>query len=190
MATTSTAIEPTNRRSGILWLILALVVLFAGGAWVWSARIPADTLAALRAPAPAVEHPAPDFTATLLNGESFSLGAMQGTPVVLNYWATWCGPCRAEMPALQNASENYAGRVKFVGVNQGEVATTINPFVEQMGITFPIALDKEQAIGADLYNVKGMPTTFFIDAGGTIRRVWMGEMNAITLEEGIAQILK
>jgi thiol-disulfide isomerase/thioredoxin len=181
--------SPASRRAALLWLLLALVILVAGAAWVWASRVPADTLAALRAPAPAVNHPAPDFTAPLLTGENFSLSSAQGTPVVLNYWATWCGPCRAEMPAIQKAAENYGERVHFVAVNQGEKPNIIAPFVEEFGLTFPIALDPDQAVGGDLYNVKGMPTTFFIDAEGTVQRVWMGEMNAITLEEGIAEIL-
>ncbi len=93
------------------------------------------------------------------------------------------------MPAIQNAATTYGERVQFIAVNQGETLSIIDPFVDEFGLTFPIALDLEQAVGADLYNVMGMPTTFFIDGDGTIQRVWMGEMNAITLEEGIAEIL-
>ena len=84
----------------------------------------------------------------------------------------------------------YAGRVTFVGVSEGEDAATIAPFVDEFGISFPIALDEEQGIGADLYEVSGLPTTFFVDGSGVIRRVWMGEMNSVTLEEGIAEILR
>jgi cytochrome c biogenesis protein CcmG/thiol:disulfide interchange protein DsbE len=190
MATMTSEVKTTSaRRAPRLWLALALLILVAGGAWVWAGRVPADTLAALRIPAPAVDHPAPDFSAPLLTGESFSLSAAAGTPVVLNFWATWCGPCRAEMPAIQNAATTYGERVQFIAVNQGETPSIIDPFVDEFGLTFPIALDLEQAVGADLYNVMGMPTTFFIDGDGTIQRVWMGEMNAITLEEGIAEIL-
>ena len=185
----STPQPPVARRASPFWLLLALVILVAGGAWVWANRVPADALAELRRPAPAVDHPAPDFKAPLLSGESFSLGGAQGTPVVLNFWATWCGPCRAEMPVIQAAAKNYGERVHFVAVNQGEESAVIQPFVDEFGLTFPIALDQDQAVGSDLYNVTGLPTTFFIDGDGTVRRVWMGEMNAITLEEGIAEIL-
>ena len=185
----STPQPPVARRASPFWLLLALVILVAGGAWVWANRVPADALAELRTPAPAVDHPAPDFTAPLLSGESFSLGGAQGTPVVLNFWATWCGPCRAEMPVIQAAAKNYGERIHFVAVNQGEESAVIQPFVDEFGLTFPIALDQDQAVGSDLYNVTGLPTTFFIDGDGTVRRVWMGEMNAITLEEGIAEIL-
>ena len=185
----STPQPPVARRASPFWLLLALVILVAGGAWVWANRVPADALAELRTPAPAVDHPAPDFTAPLLSGESFSLGGAQGTPVILNFWATWCGPCRAEMPVIQAAAKNYGERIHFVAVNQGEESAVIQPFVDEFGLTFPIALDQDQAVGSDLYNVTGLPTTFFIDGDGTVRRVWMGEMNAITLEEGIAEIL-
>ncbi len=188
-ATASTSPTPASRRAPLLWLLLALLILVSGGAWVWASRVPADALAELRTPAPAVDHPAPDFTTPLLSGESFSLSGAAGTPVVLNFWATWCGPCRAEMPAIQKAAENYGARVHFVAVNQGEKEAVIQPFVDEFGLTFPIALDVDQAVGSDLYNVTGMPTTFFIDGDGTVQRVWMGEMNSITLEEGIAEIL-
>lgn len=172
------------------WLIVAVLVALLGGAWTWQSRVPADAVAALREPAPAVGHPAPDFEAPLLGGDSFSLAAARGTPVVLNFWATWCGPCRNEMPALENAAQRYEGKVAFLGVDQGEDAATIQGFLDELGLTFPIALDEDQAVGADLYNVTGLPTTYFIDGEGTIRRVWMGEMNSITLEEGIAEILR
>ncbi len=172
------------------WLLVTLVTVLLGGVWVWVNRVPADTVAAQQLPAPAVGHPAPLFETALLSGERFSLAAQRGTPVVLNFWATWCGPCRNEMPALERAAQRYAGHVDFVGVDEGEDAPTIQAFVDELGLTFPIALDQKQAIGADLYNVNGLPTTYFVDAEGTIRRIWMGEMNSIILEEGIAEILQ
>lgn len=178
------------RWAPLFWGWLALLIAVAGGWWVWSSRLPDATVAQLRMPAPAVGHPAPDFTTTLLDGSPLTLSGLQGTPVVLNFWATWCGPCRAEMPALQQAAQRYAGNVTILGVNEAEDVATITPFVQELGISFPIALDAKQTIGADLYAVSGLPTTFFIDGSGEIRRVWMGEMNSVTLEEGIAQILR
>ena len=189
MATMTSEVKTTSaRRAPRLWLALALLILVAGGAWVWAGRVPADTLAALRIPAPAVDHPAPDFSAPLLTGESFSLSAAAGTPVVLNFWATWCGPCRAEMPAIQNAATTYGERVQFIAVNQGETPSIIDPFVDEFGLTFPIALDLEQAVGADLYNVMGMPTTFFIDRTGVIRRIQIGAVTEATLTQYLKDI--
>jgi thiol-disulfide isomerase/thioredoxin len=179
-----------SSRSSWLWWAAALLLLAAGGWWVWASRMPEESLSALRTPAPAVGHPAPGFNSTLLSGEPISLAGLQGTPVVLNFWATWCGPCRAEMPALERAAQRYDGRAVILGVNQAEDPAVIQEFVEEYGITFPIVLDGDQAIGYDAYAVSGLPTTYFIDGDGVIRRLWMGEMNSITLEEGIAEILQ
>lgn len=171
------------------WGLAALVILLAGSFWVWANRIPADLVAQQMAPAPAVGHPAPDFDVTLVGGDSFSLAEARGTPVVINFWATWCSPCIREMPVLERTAQRYADNLIVLGVDQGEDAATIQKFLTKHGITFPIALDEEQAVGADLYNVNGLPTTFFVDAEGVVRRVWMGEMNTVTLEEGILEIL-
>jgi thiol-disulfide isomerase/thioredoxin len=106
---------------------------------------------------------------------------------VLNFWATWCGPCQRELPALQATATRYEGQVIFAGVDQAEPPETVGPYVERMGLTFHIPLDRDGAVG-DRYNVRGLPTTFFIDANGVIRHIWMGEMNSVTLAEGIAKI--
>lgn len=172
-----------------LWLGVAVVTLAVGGWWVWENRVPADTLAAQRSAAPAVGHPAPDFTLDTLDGGVLSLDDLTGTPVVLNFWATWCGPCRNEMPALQAASERFGDRVRILGVDQAEDPATVQAYIDELGIDFTIPLDAEQHVSSDLYNVSGLPTTFFIDAEGKISKVWMGEMNSITLEEGIAAML-
>lgn len=182
--------RPAARWEPLLWGALALLIAAGGGWWVWANRLPDATVNQLRQPAPAVGHPAPAFATTLLDGSQVALADLAGTPVVLNFWATWCGPCRNEMPALERAAQRYAGHVTLIGVNEAEDAATIAPFVDEFGISFPIALDTEQKIGADLYEVSGLPTTFFIDGSGIIRKVWMGEMNSVTLEEGIAEILR
>jgi cytochrome c biogenesis protein CcmG, thiol:disulfide interchange protein DsbE len=170
------------------WHILTLLLLLVGVPWIWVNRVPVAAQPDFTTPQPAVNHPAPDFTLTTLDGEQFTLSA-QGTPIVLNFWATWCAPCRNEMPALQTASERFQGRVQIIGVDQGESAADVQRFVEEMGVTFPIPMDGDSTVGR-LYNIQGMPTTFFIDRNGVIRHLWIGEMNSITLAEGIAEILR
>jgi hypothetical protein len=91
------------------------------------------------------------------------------------------------MPALQSAAERYAGQVVIGGVDQGEAAAVVQSYVDTLGVTFPIPLDGDSAV-AQRYRVRGMPTTFFVDSGGVIRYIWTGEMNSITLAEGIAKI--
>ena len=176
--------ESTGTR---IWILAALLVLVLGGVWLWLNRVPADQLPANRPPRPVVNHPAPDFSLSTLDGGQFTLSELRGAPVVLNFWATWCGPCQKELPALQAASERHAGRVQFVGVDQAEPQETVQKYADEMGLTFTIPLDLQQDV-ADLYDVLGLPITFFIDAEGIIRHMWIGEMNTITLEEGIAKI--
>ncbi len=107
--------------------------------------------------------------------------------MVLNFWATWCGPCQRELPALQQAAALYDGEVLIVGVDQGEEAAIVQAYVDKLGLTFPMALDHEMEVG-NQFNVGGMPTTFFVDGDGVIRHIWTGEMNSVTLAEGIAKI--
>lgn len=169
------------------WMWVVVTLLIAGPVWLWMSRVPLDAQPVNLAPEPALGRPAPDFTLQTLDGRSFSLSELRGTPVVLNFWATWCGPCQREMPALQTASERYGGAVVIAGIDQAEEAAVVQRFVDEMEITFPIPMDVSSEVGKR-YHVSGMPTTYFVDADGIIRHIWMGEMNSITLAEGIAKI--
>lgn len=169
------------------WLLVLVVLIIGGPIWLWMNREPVDAQAGTMVAGPAVGRPAPDFTLTTLGGDTVTLSDLRGTPVVLNFWATWCGPCRREMPALQAAAERFDGQVLVLGVDQGEDPQIVQDFVTEMGVTFPIPLDDEYLVG-DTYNIRGMPTTFFVDDKGIIRHLWVGEMNSVTLAEGIAKI--
>ncbi len=126
-------------------------------------------------PAPAVGHPAPDFTLPTLDGPEVRLADLRGKPIILNFWATWCPPCRKEMPALEIIWQQHnRGDVVVLGVDQGESVGTVSEYVRQnVGVTFPLPLDRSQAVG-DLYLVRSLPTTFFIDAQGIIREIRVG----------------
>lgn len=169
------------------WNLLLLLLLLVGVAWIWINRIPNNTGTASvnLPPAPAVGHPAPDFSLTTLSGEPFTLSALRGRPVVLNFWATWCPPCRAELPELQGASERLAGQVAIIGVNQAEAPADVGAFVVGLGLTFPVPLDVN-AKASRLYAVRSLPTTFFIDRQGIIRHIQIGPVTEATL----AQMLK
>ncbi|RIK39733.1 MAG: hypothetical protein DCC57_20025 [Chloroflexi bacterium] len=169
------------------WTWLFVTLLIAGPLWLWASRVPLDAQPLNLSPEPALGRPAPDFTLQTLDGQSFRLADLRGTPLVLNFWATWCGPCQREMPALQTAAQRYAGQVVIAGIDQAEESTVVQAFVDEMGVTFPIALDSTSEVGRR-YNVSGLPTTFFVDADGIIRHIWAGEMNSITLAEGIGKI--
>jgi cytochrome c biogenesis protein CcmG/thiol:disulfide interchange protein DsbE len=169
------------------WHFTFLAVLIFGSIWVWVSRAPVTAQIDVRAPQPAIGYPAPDFSLATLDGETVTLSELRGRPVVLNFWATWCDPCRREMPALQATAELFADEVIILGIDEGESASVVKNFVTEYGITYPILLDENFATG-DRFNVRGMPTTFFIDGEGIIRHLWIGEMNRITLAEGIAMI--
>jgi peroxiredoxin len=166
-------------------LIILLCVL--GPAWIFVSRAPGDGTESSHSlpPAPAVGHPAPDITATTLDGETFTLSELRGKPVVLNFWATWCPPCRAELPELQAAAERYDGEVVIAGVNQSEPADAVRAFASQLGLNFVVPLDADGAVSR-LYGVRSLPTTFFIDRQGVIRQMQIGPVTEATL----AQLLR
>ena len=130
---------------------------------------------------------APDFETEYLNGEKFKLSELKGKPIVLNFWATWCPPCRREMPLLQKLHDE--GKIIVVGVNLQEDKKTINEFIEKLNITFPIVLDKDKSIEAR-YNVLLKPTTYFIDKNGIILDKKYGELTESDLKERIQKLLK
>ncbi len=171
------------------WHIAFFTILILGSSWIWINRVPVVVSSDIRVPQPAIDHPAPNFTLTTLANETFTLQEAQGKPVVLNFWATWCGPCQRELPALQAAAERYGERVLILGVDQGEAPELVQRYVDEKGLTFAIPLDAEFEVST-LYNVRGLPTTYFIDSQGVIRQIWLGEMNSITLAEGVAQLLQ
>ena len=166
------------------WNLLILLALVSGLAWIWLNRVPADRPAspASRPAAPAIGYPAPDFALKTPSGEEFKLSALRGTPVVLNFWATWCPPCRAELPELRSASERYAGQIAVVGVNQAESAATVAKAAVELGLTFPIPLDHRGDV-SQVYGVRSLPTTFFIDRDGVIRQIQNGPLTEATLAQ-------
>jgi cytochrome c biogenesis protein CcmG/thiol:disulfide interchange protein DsbE len=168
-------------------LIVFCSVLVLGSAWLWWSRPQAVATAATPAAGPGVDLLAPEITLPTLDGGQFVLSEQRGKPVVLNFWATWCQPCQRELPALQQAAAHFGDRVVFAGVDQGETAEVVQSYVDKLGLTFTIPMDGSGDVGYQ-YNVKGLPTTFFIDADGVIRSFWMGEMNSVTLAENIAKI--
>jgi cytochrome c biogenesis protein CcmG, thiol:disulfide interchange protein DsbE len=144
--------------------------------WIYFSRLPTDSTPT---PGKAAPHPgfaAPEISLLTLAGEEISLSDFRGHPVIINFWATWCPPCRAEMPAMQRAFLDYQDEgVIFLAVNSTsqDSVSAVENFIGQYGITFPILLDKE-GDAMDSYQISSLPTTYFIDRSGIIREVVIG----------------
>ncbi len=120
---------------------------------------------------------APDFTLTLFDGEPFVLSRLMGRPLVINFWASWCVPCRDEALSLERAWRLYEDKdMVVIGVDVQDSDDAARAHLNEFGITYPNGRDADGKITVD-YGVIGMPTTFFIDAGGTIVRRWVGAID-------------
>jgi thiol-disulfide isomerase/thioredoxin len=136
-------------------------------------------------PAPEVGAVAPDFRLQDLNGASVSLGDLRGQVVVLNFWATWCGPCQAEMPMIQESYND--GEFAVLAINFDESIDKVQGFVNEISLSFPVLLDPGGKI-QELYRVRGYPSTYFVDADGVIQFIHIGEMSKANLDSYLAQI--
>lgn len=132
---------------------------------------------------------APDFELTTLDGEAVRLSDYKGKKVILNFWATWCPPCRAEMPDMQKYYDEQAEgeNVEILAVNlttADKGMDKINAFVDEFSLTFPIPMDTEGDIG-DLYQAASIPTSYMIDTDGRVQQKIVGPMNEEMMEEFI-----
>lgn len=177
-------------RTQYEWAVLLVLAVILGGGWIFlSKEEPAAPSAAVTlTEAPIVGHLAPDFTLETPLGETVQLSDLRGQPVVLNFWASWCGPCRFEMPDLQRASMKFNGRSAIIGINQGENNRIITDFGNEFAITYPLLNDQDQTVN-NTYLVNSLPTTIFIDADGIVREVQIGIITEAVLEDRIEALL-
>jgi peroxiredoxin len=137
-------------------------------------------------------HP-PEFTLQDLGGVSHSLLDHQGQVVLINFWTTWCPPCREEMPALQQSYERFKNQGYVVlGVNwtAADDPDLVGPYVEELGLTFPILLDKDSTVSEGLYNLLGLPTSVFVGRDGIIREIIIGALELEALDNKITIMLE
>ena len=132
---------------------------------------------------------APDFTVENSEGEMISLSSLEGKPVVLNFWASWCPPCKSEMPDFQKAYETYGEDIQFVMVNltdgSRETKETAKEYIDEQGYTFPVYYDVNME-AAYAYYVSAVPATYFINAEGKIVAAGRGMLDGESLEEGMS----
>ncbi len=142
------------------------------------------------AAAPEIGKLAPDFQLQTLDGQTFSLSGVRGKPVLLNFWATWCGPCRFEMPFLQEIHDEYSDKgLVLIAVDIGESKSDVENFMQREGLTLPVLLDSQAEV-ARQYRVAAIPTTFFIDKDGIIRGRQIGAFTGkAAIENGLKKIM-
>ena len=129
----------------------------------------------------------PDFTLSDLKGEKVSLASLKGKAVVLNFWATWCAPCVAEMPEIEQAQRRFAGKgLVVLAINDNEEPEKVRRFMEEHGYTFRVLLDRDDHVGQQ-YSVAGWPSMFFIDREGYIRAQYRG-YNPLKLMDDLKKI--
>ena len=131
---------------------------------------------------------APDFSLGLFDGSTFTLSStlQTGKPVVLNFWASWCGPCADEAPVLQDAARRYADRVTFVGIDVQDLDTDARAFARKYAITYPMGSGNAGPISIQ-YGMRGVPETYFIAPDGRLIRKW-NTLTAADLEQFLAEL--
>jgi cytochrome c-type biogenesis protein len=138
-------------------------------------------------------HPAPAFAADDIGGGEVALADLRGKVVLLNVWATWCGPCRREMPGLERLHRTYAGRgleVVGVSIDRESALPQMRQFLDAQGITYRILHDPDNDVSGAFYTI-GVPETFLIDASGIIAHRWIGEFRpeAMDVAERVEALL-
>ena len=174
----------------LVWVGLLIVTGLLGTIWIFHSRETAAGPMAL-ATAPHVGSLAPDFTLQTPSGTSFTLSdyaAGSETPIVLNFWATWCPPCRIEMPFFDEVARRYGDKVAVLGLNQAESAAVIEGFARENNLTYTLLVDQDLRVN-NLYGVLNLPTTIFIDKNGIVREVLIGTISQAVLEDRIDTLL-
>lgn len=173
----------------INFLLAGLLIVGAGLGFIWANKpvTSAATVASLAADTPV--RAAPNFTLKTLSGETVSLTDYRGQVVLVNFWASWCPPCVAELPTLHQfyLSHKSDGFV-VLAVNAEENEPTIRQFVEQNGYTFPVLVDSA-ATAANAYDVRAIPASFIVDQNGNIQYIHRGEIDTQTLKTVVEPLL-
>jgi cytochrome c biogenesis protein CcmG, thiol:disulfide interchange protein DsbE len=175
-----TAKTRSNRGRSLLLAALLILSLITIALGVWLLVDQRQQIAAQSRPAVdgVSASPAPDFELTASDGKNVRLSDLRGKVVLLNFWATWCPPCKAEMPDLNALQRKYGADRDFVvlGVNDEESAADVVAFAEREGIAFPLLLDPDGRVIEKIFNIRYLPTSMIIDRDGNVRDTWRGQI--------------
>jgi thiol-disulfide isomerase/thioredoxin len=179
-------IQPTpgGPRPVLRWLF-AMLLLFVVPSWAFAQQNEGNepVIRFVRNP-----DPAPDFKLTALDGKPITLAALQGKVVLLNFWATWCGPCRAEIPDLVALQERYDGRLQIIGLNVDDEEADIQQYVKETKINYPVAMTSNE-VRRQFGGIPALPTSFVLDTEGRVVQKHVGLWNPAVYETEIRALL-
>jgi thiol-disulfide isomerase/thioredoxin len=175
---------PGGPRPVVRWLF-AMLVLFVVPSWAFAQQNEGNepVIRFVRNP-----DPAPDFKLTALDGKPITLAALQGKVVLLNFWATWCGPCRAEIPDLVALQERYDGRLQIIGLNVDDEEADIQQYVKETKINYPVAMTSNE-VRRQFGGIPALPTSFVLDTEGRVVQKHVGLWNPAVYETEIRALL-
>ncbi|WP_028544215.1 thiol-disulfide oxidoreductase ResA [Paenibacillus taiwanensis] len=171
-----------GKRNKVVQIVILAFIVVLGGSAIGAALFKSEEV-------PVVGSRVPDIKLQQLNGEVRTLSDLKGKAVVLNFWGSWCEPCKREMPALQSAYDQWKNKgVDIIGVNYGEDELVVNNFVSQMGVHFPMWLDRKKT-ASKAFGIRPLPTTFFVNPDGKVHAIKLGEVTAEELDTYIKQMI-
>jgi cytochrome c biogenesis protein CcmG/thiol:disulfide interchange protein DsbE len=198
MSETGSDLTPHDARSWAsvfshfrYWGALVLVVIAIGVAWISGSRLSAGDEQAQPKTGAQVGLLAPDFSLPALDGALVSLSAQRGNVVLVNLWASWCGPCRSEMPAVNRVYQAHRASgfvVLAVNAANQDDESEARAFVRNLGLVFPILFDRDGSAGR-AYRLRSLPTSYFIGRDGVIREIVVGSMSEAMLEARVKRLL-
>jgi peroxiredoxin len=204
--------RPQSRREWSGWLRslvlpLAVVVAIVGGSLYFQNRggggtasdgygsvdLPADRNPTGKAPAPAEGSAAPDFLLQTLDGRELRLSDLQGKPLLVNFWATWCAPCRQETPTLvQTYLDNQKAGLMLLAVDVREAPERAKAFADEFTLPYPVLLDRSGEVSRTWRiggPTEGLPASYFVDSKGVVQKIVYGSLTDKNLREGLQSIL-
>lgn len=174
-----------------LWLTLAFFVIVLSLTWIAGSRLGGEATEPQLQAGAKTGFIAPDFTLQTLDGKVMSLAAQRGNPVLINLWASWCGPCRSEMPAINTIYQKYRDTgfiVLAINATNQDNENNARSFARAQGVTFPVLLDRDGFTGG-LYRLRSLPSSYFVGRDGVIRDVVIGAMSEASLDARVKRLL-